>query len=358
MTGSIRSGILAAALTVATCGARAELMVGDKAPSLQAGEWIQGEPVQSFDTNRVYVVEFWATWCGPCVQSIPHLNQLWQKLEDKGVVVIGVDIWDSDEAVAPFVKKMGDEMTYRVALDDKSQDAGGWMAEHWWPRKVNHHGIPTVFIINKNGIIAWIDHPMSLKEQTLDDIVSGHYDLARAAADYKKEWPIDQKFQELQQELFSAIKSKKWDDAQGALDQIDSLLPRFKNSFTDSRLKILLGRKKFEEAYQFAETIRQAHATDDSWQNSIAWTIVTSDAVNDRCLGLAESMAERAVQLTKEQNAQELDTLARVQFMLGKKQEAIAIEEKAANIESDSQQRVLFEKAMASYGAGVLPNAE
>lgn len=344
-------------LMVAACGSRAELMVGDKAPALQTGNWVQGDPVQSFDTNHVYIVEFWATWCGPCVGSIPHLNQLWDAFKDKGLIVIGQDVWDSDDAVTPFVKKMGDRMTYRVALDDKTQDAEGWMAEHWWPRKVNHHGIPTAFII-KDGFIAWIGHPMGLNEKVLDDVMSDHFDLAKATADYKNKWQVDQKFQELQQELDSAIDDKKWTNAESALNQIGILLPRFKNGFAIQRLKILLGEKKFDDACQFAETVSEAHATNDDWQNSLAWTIVTTRRVNDRCLDLAETIAERAVQLTKEQDASELDTLARAQFRVGKKQEASATEEKAVNVVSDPQEKARLESTLASYHAGTLPEAQ
>jgi thiol-disulfide isomerase/thioredoxin len=165
--------------------ARAELMVGDPAPKLQVGKWIQGGAVQGFDTNHVYIVEFWATWCGPCIASIPHVNDLWQKFKDRGLIVIGQNVWDDDSNVPAFVKKMGDKMTYRVAIDDKSQEANGFMAEHWWKRKVNNHTIPHAFIINKEGRIAWIGHPAGLNEKLLNDILSGHYDLARAA-DYKK----------------------------------------------------------------------------------------------------------------------------------------------------------------------------
>lgn len=338
--------------------ARAEIMVGDKAPVLQTGRWIQGDPISSFDTNHIYIVEFWATWCGPCIGSIPHLNQLWQQFKDKGVIIIGQDIWDSDNAVAPFVRKMGSNMTYRVALDDKSSSPDGWMAQNWWPRKVNQHGIPTAVIINRDGRIAWIGHPMALDEKVLDDIVSGRQDLAKAAVEYQKEWTENQKFQELQLELNSALSAKKWNDAAAVMDQLTNGYPHRQQTFAFRCLRILLGQKKFAGAYDFARTFSDSHATNDFWQNELAWDIVAADSPDDHCLNLAESMAERAVQLTKEQNGNDIDTLARAQFMLGKKPEAIATEEKAINATSDTQAKTRLEATLASYQAGTLPTAE
>ena len=118
---------LAAATTLALT-AQAGLKVGDPAPKLQTGKWVQGEPVKEFQSGKAYIVEFWATWCGPCRTSIPHLNETFQKYKDKDLVVIGQDCWEQDDSlVAPFVKKMGDKMTYRGALDDKTEkdDADG-----------------------------------------------------------------------------------------------------------------------------------------------------------------------------------------------------------------------------------------
>jgi len=118
-------------LAVAARSVDAKLTLGDPAPKLQVAKWVQGEPVNGFDTNHVYIVEFWATWCGPCVASIPHLNELWQKFKDKGVIVIGQDVWEGDgTGAAAFVKKMGDKMTYRVALDDTSKEPDGYMSDH------------------------------------------------------------------------------------------------------------------------------------------------------------------------------------------------------------------------------------
>src|SRR2546425_6818391 len=105
------------------------LKVGAPAPKLQTGKWVQGEPLKDFQKGKAYIVEFWATWCGPCRVSIPHLNEIHNKYKDKGLIVIGQDCWErDDDLVAPFVEKMGDKMTYRVALDDKESDKKGKMA--------------------------------------------------------------------------------------------------------------------------------------------------------------------------------------------------------------------------------------
>src|SRR5438270_4074430 len=116
--------IVAAAAQMSVCAA--DLKVGDPAPKLQVAKWVQGDPVKAFQKGKAYIVEFWATWCGPCRVSIPHLNEIHNKFKDKGLIVIGQDCWETDESkVQPFVKKMDDKMTYRVALDDKEGNEKG-----------------------------------------------------------------------------------------------------------------------------------------------------------------------------------------------------------------------------------------
>jgi thiol-disulfide isomerase/thioredoxin len=164
------------------------LKIGDAAPKLQAAKWVQGEPVKAFENDKVYLVEFWATWCGPCRVSIPHLNEIHNRFKDKGLVVIGQDCWENDESkVEPFIKSMGEKMTYRVALDTKQDKKDrGRMAETWM-KAAGRTGIPSAFLVDKQGKIAWIGHPMSLKDEVIGEVLAGKWDLEKAATEYAEQ---------------------------------------------------------------------------------------------------------------------------------------------------------------------------
>src|SRR4051812_32732197 len=95
------------------------LKAGDPAPGLFLSKFVKGQPVEKFEKGKVYVIEMWATWCGPCVAAMPHVTELQKKYADKGVVVIGVNIWERDlSLVEPFVTKQGERMGYRVAMEE------------------------------------------------------------------------------------------------------------------------------------------------------------------------------------------------------------------------------------------------
>jgi thiol-disulfide isomerase/thioredoxin len=186
---------LATLLVVGLAGfATAEgLSVGDAAPKLEVKEFVKGEAVKDLDKGKIYVVEFWATWCGPCRVSIPHLTELQKK--NKDVVFIGVSAFERDQTkVKPFVEEMGDKMEYRVAVDDVAAGANGAtgkMAKNWMIA-AEQNGIPTAFIVNGDGKIAWIGHPSEM-EKPLEQITSGKWDINAAAADFKKAKKANQK---------------------------------------------------------------------------------------------------------------------------------------------------------------------
>jgi len=342
------------ALAVAARTAEAKLTVGDPAPKLQAAKWVQGDPVKAFDTNHVYIVEFWATWCGPCRASIPHLNELWQKFKDRGLIAIGQDVWEQNEdKVAPFVKKMGDQMTYRVALDNKSSDTKGVMAVTWMDA-ADQNGIPTAFIVNQQGRIAWIGHPMALDEKTLEDILAGRFDITKYAAEYESQQQIQAQQMELSKKLRTALKNKDWDAAEAAIAEMKKSEPAMGDSLDTVRFPILLGRKNYAEAYKLAESLSNAHPKNAMLQNSLAWTIAAQPGLEKRDLALAEKMAVRANEAAQGKEPAVLDTLARVQFMNGKTNEAIVTEQKALDIAPD-EQKAFLKKFLADYQQGKLP---
>src|SRR5439155_13952027 len=224
--------------------AETTLKVGDPAPKLQTGKWVQGDPVKEFQKEKAYIVEFWATWCGPCRVSIPHLNEIHNKYKDKGLVVIGQDCWERDDSlVAPFVKTMGDKMTYRVALDDKEGNEKGKMAETWMAA-AGRNGIPSAFLVDTKGLIAWIGHPMQMKEKVIEEVLAGKFDLQKAAADYERQQKNEAQLRSVWSGLNRAMQKKNWDDATVKLAEAEKLmLEDERDGLEMTRFNILIGKK-------------------------------------------------------------------------------------------------------------------
>ncbi|RVK26189.1 TlpA disulfide reductase family protein, partial [Sinorhizobium meliloti] len=66
------------------------LKMESTAPALEVQDWVRGRPLANFEPGKVYVVDFWATWCGPCVSAMPDLMLLQEKYRDSGLEVVGV----------------------------------------------------------------------------------------------------------------------------------------------------------------------------------------------------------------------------------------------------------------------------
>jgi tetratricopeptide (TPR) repeat protein len=214
------------------------------------------------------------------------------------------------------------------------------------------------FVI-KDRRIAWMGHPMSLTEALLKDVLSDHYDMTKAEAEYKKQLQVEEQFQALNGKLRTALDEEKWDAAGAALDKIVNLLPeqRRANYGVGTRLQILLGQKKYTEASRLADSLSNATSSDCELQNDIAWSIVTRKVVEQHALALAQGLAARASQGSGGTNANVLDTLARAQFLCGLTNEAIATEQQAAGF-APSADKAKFEEVLAEYRQGKLPEAK
>jgi thiol-disulfide isomerase/thioredoxin len=94
--------------------------------------------------GKVVLLNFWATWCGPCKREIPSLERLYQKRRDKGFVILAVNAErTSTSTVSSFADKYG--MSFPVLLNPQAD-----VANSYWIR-----AIPTSFLLDKKGVIRW-----------------------------------------------------------------------------------------------------------------------------------------------------------------------------------------------------------
>ena len=131
-------------------------------------DWIKGTAPKEWEPDKLYIIECWATWCGPCIASIPHVDALYDKYESKGLRVIGVNVWEDGKAkVEKFVKKKGDGMSYPVAYTGK-----GGAFETEWLKPGGITGIPYSFVV-MNGKVLLIAPQFELTEKYIKQLLSG-----------------------------------------------------------------------------------------------------------------------------------------------------------------------------------------
>lgn len=306
----------------ATLSRAADLNVGSPAPELKTGKFVKGEPVKSIEKGKFYVVEFWATWCGPCRASIPHLTELAKK--NKDVTFIGVDVWEDDQdKVEPFVKEMGDKMDYHVALDTAPGQDGAMATT--WMKAANQNGIPTAFVIDKEAKIAWIGHPMEL-DKVLPAVVAGTFDAKKLADEQKAQ-------EEVAEKLSDAMQNEKWDDALKLLDDMEKANPAQADALVMARYHVLTQKGDLKAASAINDKVEKAIGDSSEMMNEISWGICESTAT-DRDLAFATKLAIKANEITKGESCAILDTLARCYYELrdkdkGNLDKAIEFQKKA-----------------------------
>lgn len=349
-------GIAAAAVVVASVLAGLHLAapaparaddfgVGAKAPAIDIEHWIHDRggafaPVREFAPGKVYVVEFWATWCGPCVASMPHLAKLQDDLFDKGVTIISI----SDEDPAKIDAFLDREAEPGKTFRDVTK---GYCLTTDPDRSVNRdymeaageNGIPTAFIVGKTGVVEWIGHPMAM-DKPLERIVAGTWDRTAYAAERRE-------MEQVQAKLARLGRLLRGKDPAQALELVDRLIAETTSEGVKERLEQLRGRV----ATAVAQTVgrqalagggakalaafgRMVDAAGDSVErlNEAAWLVVelssAGDDVEPELLAAAAAAAEKAVAIDPE-NGPVLDTLAHLQAAQGDIEKAIRTQRRA-----------------------------
>lgn len=313
------------ALAAAVCA----LDIGDPAPSLKGVTWVKGAAVET--GGAVTVVEFWATWCGPCKVSIPHLTKLQHEHGDK-LRVVGIS--NEDRAtVEPFVTQMGEQMAYHVGIAAET-DYGRWME--------GRDSIPTAFVVDKTGTVAWVGHPMSM-EEPLKQVIAGTYDLATA-----------KRLVGMHSKLEEQIKGQR-PDIKAALATIDAILAV--DPVDQQAVDIGLAIARYtKDAALLRRTLERlpVDKLPPGMANGLAWDLAIDQELTRRNLDLAQRFIAHAIAAMPD-DAAFLDTQARVRYALGQIDEAIAIERKAvaaAPEDENAKQVLAYYESLPGLRAG------
>jgi len=319
----IKRSWLVALAALALAGQAWALEVGEKAPAIGVKDWVSNTPV-TLETakGKVLVVEFWATWCGPCKMTIPHINKLHAKHQDKDVVFVGIS--DEDlETVKPFLKTT--EMSYHVGVAASPEAYKAWME--------GVRGIPHAFVVDKAGTVAWKGHPLAGMDGAIDQLVKGAFDPEKA-----------KKLAALREQL---QKARSYEQAFAALDAMMQAVPDDPEAYR--RKRELLGRQgKDDEAHELLLAMAKACAADADVLAEAAAELATTPDLKRRDLAQALELADKAVGLTDGKEAEVLTVQARVHYELGHLARASQIANQAVLVAPEAEADE-FKAAAAFY---------
>lgn len=125
-----------------------------------SGETLQGETVEPADyRSKVVLINFWATWCGPCRREQPGLQRVWEEYEDRGVFFLGVNERDPDVTAAlSYLEEFG------VTYPSISDPAGAWADDF------GLLGMPYTFFVDRTGTMRYVAVG-PIEEQEIRDLL-------------------------------------------------------------------------------------------------------------------------------------------------------------------------------------------
>lgn len=323
------------------------LMPGSPVPEIHIAKWMKGDAVESFDKGQVYVVEFWATWCPPCIASMPHMASLQTEYGDK-VQFIGVTA--EDEATvekffgqdSPEGKSWSDTLTYRIALDDERKTNAAFL------EAANQNGIPCAFIVGGSGNVEWIGHPMEMDEP-LEMIVDGTWDSKGARENFLKEIAFEKEMMAIQPKLATAQQNGDFKQGVALCDELIGKYPDM-GYLVGIKMQFLLQGEMTEELNATAKHVVSTMGDDPMMLQAVASMLTLGTQDEKRDLDVALEAASKAVELTEEQEVPPLDALARVHFEKGDVEQAIAWQKKAVALGPDMES---LKKDLEKYEAAL-----
>ncbi|WP_275200378.1 TlpA disulfide reductase family protein [Bradyrhizobium sp. CSA207] len=263
------------------------LCIESAAPSLKVENWLRGERLTKFEPGKVYIVEFWATWCDACVEAMPHLIELQAKYKDEGLEVVGVAAYEkaptADEArtkLDAWLTEKFSNLNYRIGFDST-----GAMNKLWMDAS-SSLTVPTSFVVDRDGHIAFIDHAIQIGD-VLPKIINGTWrgsDDAKAAD--AKRIAEDQRLvrvSSIQRTIRSAMEAKDWPAALSAAEEGIAMMPDDRH-FREIQAGLLLQMRDTATGFQvLRQLVRDAiEKRSDAVRGLIAVMEQLFDPENDK----------------------------------------------------------------------------
>ncbi|HEY8387972.1 MAG TPA: TlpA disulfide reductase family protein [Parasegetibacter sp.] len=304
------------------------LKVGMKAPKLEVGQWFKGEPVTEFKPGHVYVIEFWATWCGPCRAAMPHLSELSRHYKGK-VTFIGLDVWehgkempegDFYEKARTFTQRLGDGMDYTVGADNPDK-----YLEQNWLNPAGIRGIPSSFVIDQKGDIVWIGHPINI-DPVLEHVVNGTYNETTKAEIKKAADEQAAKNKEHMAKIEEYGNAKDYKNYIATMDKLINENPSRASSYIPIKFKIVLESDQ-KVALKMAKSLLKTEKSNPILLSNVANSILDSVPSNKKLTKVALSMAEIVGSRSLENDFSANQLLAKAYHAQGNVSKAVAAQQ-------------------------------
>jgi len=313
-----------------------KLKVGSDAPSIDGLDLVQGELA---DRPQVRVVEFWATWCGPCKVSIPHINDMHKSLRRRGLEVIGVSD-EKPDVVANFLRMQGDRMSYVVAIDPEKKVAERFM------QAAGKSGIPCAFVIGPKGKVVFIGHPMDEEfDRAVRLSLDGRYDPAIT----KKAAPI----------LAAARRAagvRNFTEAYRRFDEAIALSPVVMYDAAAERYRTILADEANEEAARaYARRMIEMYESDAPALRDLALMLAADASLPSNDIEAAQMAADKLSAVAQAGDPDAFRVAATVAYAKGDFAAASELQRKAWRI-APPEAKAEYKTALDAYDSAVKQN--
>ena len=151
--------------SVQTFYSQANIKVGGEAPEIHITDWLKNKPSELELDDKYVVLDFWATWCIPCLEMIPHINELQKKFADENIVFMSM----TNESKAMTERTLQNHNFQTIVVSDQSNktlvnfgDGAKGLAYY-----------PMVVLIDPDNIIRWYGEPKNLTSDMMENLLTG-----------------------------------------------------------------------------------------------------------------------------------------------------------------------------------------